>query len=91
MHAWLHLAQTSIVILSWPDLSFRMSVKKKNAKTAAKAAAAAKGSGQELHPAGAGQAAIWQEAGTFRNLMKYRASEACKKALLAHCTSTIPV
>jgi len=67
-----------------------MPVKKKNPKTAAKAAAA-KGSGQELHPAGAGQPVIWQEAGTFRNLMKYRASEACKKALLAHCTSTIPV
>ena len=35
--------------------------------------------------------AQWQEAGKFRNLMKFRASEACKKALLAHCTSTIPV
>ena len=67
-----------------------MLVKKKNPKTAAKAAAAAKGSGQELQP-GAGQPVIWQEAGSFRNLMKYRASEACKKALLAHCTSTIPV
>ena len=56
-----------------------MPVKNKKPKTAAKAAAA-KGSGQELHPAGAGQAAIWQEAGTFRNLMKYKCSDTCKKA-----------
>ena len=34
---------------------------------------------------------IGRQAGAFRTLMKFRASEACKKALLAHCTSTIPV
>jgi len=67
-----------------------MPVKNKRPKTAAKAAAA-KASEQELRPVAAGQPVIWQEAGSFRNLMKYRASEACKKALLAHCTSTIPV
>ena len=62
---------------------------KKSPKAAVKAAAAAQAPRLKLQAKpGEGQ---WQEAAKFRNLMKFRDSEACKKALLAHCTSTIPV
>ena len=61
---------------------------KKSPKAAVKAAAAQAPRLKLQAKPGEGQ---WQEAAKFRNLMKFRASEACKKALLAHCTSTIPV